>query len=62
MFLADKGVVYERIKSSILKIRNHRQIGPTVRWIYLFKKAYGDEELTYELSDFLDYHGADYKL
>lgn len=58
---ASKEIEFGRIQCSILKIRSHKQIGPTVRWIHLFNKAFGDQELVDELSDFLDFHGANSK-
>ena len=60
--LSDKGVMFEKIKSSILKIRNHKQIGPTVKWIHLFSKEFNDKDLTNELAEFLDWNGDNYKL
>jgi hypothetical protein len=59
---AQKGITFQRIRSSIKKIRNHKQVGPTVKWIHIFNKTFKDEDLTQELMDELDWNCDNYKL
>lgn len=54
--------VYSRIKLSIMKLKTHKQILPTINWIKLFKKRFKDEELSDDLKSYLEWNCDNYKI